>query len=88
MTTNTYKGKTAGAYLKTARVALSGAGLKEIWVPAAGPGVIAMLGERKDGWGGSVKDVLVLVADRPIARLHTSPRAYRRLVALAAECNA
>lgn len=77
---DTYKGKTAGGYLKTAHVAKSGAGLSEIFVPAAGPGVIAMRGDRRDGWGGTKSDVLVLVGvDGPVVRLSTSPRAYNRL---------
>lgn len=89
MTQVTYKGKTAGSYLKTALVAKSGAGIKEIFVPAAGRGVIAMLGQRRDGFGGTVTDVLVLGnADGIVVRLSTSPRAYRRLVKLNNECNA
>ena len=55
----TIKGKTAGGILKTAKIAQMRAGTWEIVVSHPHE-CIAMIGERADGWGGRVADVLVL----------------------------
>ena len=77
----TYKGKTAGAILKTASVIKTQAGTTEIRVVLPdGQVAIAMCGERSDGFGGRVADVLVIAnVDGIVARLSTSARAYNHL---------
>ena len=84
-----YKGRTAGGILKTAEVKKMQAGTYEIIVKAPdGHDAIAMLGERKSGWGGTVEDVLVLTrAEGCIARIVASDAAIRKLRALEARVN-
>lgn len=82
---NTINGKTAGGILKTATVSKTQAGTTEIFVTHP-HSCIAMRGERRDGWGGTVDDVLVLTdATGMIARLPLSSAASRKLAALEAE---
>ena len=89
----TYKGQTASAILKTARVEVMRAGNAEILVtlPHIKTPAIALLGTRKSGWGDTIRDVLVLTEvengqpERNI-RLSTTPRSLAKLVALHDEC--
>ena len=79
----TYKGQTAGGWLRKAAVHKMQAGNYEIVVNLPDGDAVAMLGQRGDGYGGTVTDVLVLTrAEGCIARLETSPSAYRKLVRL------
>lgn len=83
----TYKGQTAGGILKTAQVAQTKAGTFEIFVTTADKQqAIAILGGRRDGWGGVAEDVLVLTeAAGCIARLSCSKRALQQLRSLTAK---
>jgi hypothetical protein len=85
---NTYKGQSAAAILKTARIEEMRAGNVEIVVTLPGEGnIIAILGTRPDGWGGSVTDVLVLTDVNGMnVRLSTTKRSLARLEALHADC--
>lgn len=79
----TYKSMSAGQIIKTAHVGTSGANLTEIFVRAI-PGAYVYRGERPDGWGGKIADVLcVITSDRCIARLKMGPKADDRLAHLA-----
>ena len=77
----TYKGKTAGGILASARMVKMQAGTIEVVVTLSdGQDAIVMLGERGDGYGGRVADVCVLAdVDGVIARLSTTAASYRRL---------
>ena len=78
---NTYKGKTAGGFLKSAQVVQMRAGNFEVVVTLPnGKEAIAMMGGRKDGWGGVAEDVMVLSnADGHLVTLSTSTAAYSKL---------
>lgn len=85
----TYRKQTAAAILKTARVEVMRAGNAEIIVtlPGAQGNTIAVLGTRADGWGGTVRDVLVLTdVDGLNVRLATNRRSLAKFEALHAEC--
>lgn len=78
-----YKGKSGAAILKTARVAQMRAGNYEVVVTLDGREVVANLGSRGDGWGGTVSDVLVLAdADGIIGKLQLSNRGASKLASL------
>ncbi len=84
----TIKGKTASAIIKTARVEQMRAGTWEIVVDHPHQ-CVANIGERADGWGGRIADVLVLTdASGLVARLEMSSRAVEKMRALEAECEA
>jgi hypothetical protein len=84
----TLNGKTAGGILKTATVNKTRAGTWEIFVTHPHD-CVAMLGERKDGWGGTVRDVLVLTdASGCIARMSMSAKALAKLASLERQCEA
>lgn len=75
----TIKGKTAGGIVRTAKVCQMRAGTWEIVVSHPHQ-CIAMIGARKDGWGGSISDVLVLTdADGLVARLEMSAGALTKM---------
>ena len=79
----TIKGKTAGGILKKAHVAQMRSGIWEIVVNHPHQ-CTAMIGERADGWGGRVADVLVLTdGDGLVARLEMSAKAFAKMTALA-----
>jgi hypothetical protein len=78
---NTYQGKSAGGWLKSAHIARSVAGSDELWLD--GGRYQCDMGERSDFTGCAVQDVLVILdADGVVARLHTSKRAYTKLTRL------
>lgn len=84
----TIKGKTASGILKTAKIVQMRAGNWEVVVSHPHE-CCAMIGERADGWGGTVADVLVLVdSDGLVARLEMSGRALAKMTALEAQCGA
>jgi len=84
----TFKGKTAGGILKTAKVCEMRAGNYEVVVSHPHE-CIAMIGARKDGFGGSVYDVLVLSdVNGVVARMEMSDKALARMESLKDECDA
>jgi hypothetical protein len=84
----TLKRKTAGGILKTATIGKTRAGTWEIFVQHPHD-CVAMLGERKDGWGETVRDVLVLTdASGCIARMSMSAKARATLASLERQCEA
>lgn len=84
----TIKGKTASAIIKTARIEQMRAGNWEIVVDHPHQ-CVASIGERHDGWGGRIADVLVLTdASGLVARLDMSSEALDKMRALEADCEA
>lgn len=84
----TLNGKTAGGIVKTAKIQQMRAGNFEIVVTHPHE-CIASIGERKDGWGGTVADVLVLMdASGLVAKLPMSDQALKKMRALEAEIEA
>ena len=82
---NTIKGRTAGGIIKGAQILQMRAGTWEIVVSHPHP-CIAMIGERADGWGGRIADVLVLTdASGLVARLSMSDKALEKMRALEAQ---
>jgi hypothetical protein len=82
------RGKTAGGILKTAKVVKMRAGTWEVVVSHPHQ-CIAMTGERRSGWGGTIADVMVLTdATGLVARLEMSATAMRKLAALERDCEA
>jgi len=82
----TYCGKTAGGWLRSARVGLSAAGIAEIWVRVGSREVLAMRGAPYAG--ADREDSLLLgEPEGQLARLETSTRAYNRLRTLEADCD-
>jgi hypothetical protein len=86
---NTYRKLNASAILRTARIAVMKAGNAEIVVnvPGREDFVIAMLGQREDGWGGAISDALVLSdVEGVICRMATTRASLARLEELTKEC--
>jgi len=84
----TFKGKTAGGILKTAKVCEMRAGNHEVVVSHPHE-CVATIGIRGNGWGGSVYDVLVLTdANGVVARLEMSDKALAIMESLESECDA
>ena len=76
---NTLKGRTAGGIIKTAKIEQMRAGTWEIVVSHPHQ-CIAMIGERADGWGGRIADVLVLAdSSGLVARLSMSSSALAKM---------
>lgn len=72
----TYKGKTAGGWLKTANIAESKAGIAHVWLDIPGVGN-CQIQLADDG------DMVISSYDGIVAALETSAKAYRTLKALA-----
>lgn len=81
---NTYKKRTAGGILTTASVALMRAGNAEVLVTLPnGSQCCARLIERPDGWGGTVRDALLLFdVYGTVAMLALSRRALEKMAEL------
>lgn len=80
----TYHGRTAGGILKTARAKLMRAGNAEILVTLPnGADCCARLIERPDGWGGTVRDALLIFdACGTVATLALSSLSIKKMMAL------
>lgn len=80
----TYHGRTAGGILKTARAELMRAGNAEILVTLPnGADCCARLIERPDGWGGTVRDALLIFdVCGTVATLALSNRAMKKVMEL------
>ena len=75
-TSKTYKGRTAGGYLKTASVAKSQAGIAEVWIQVAGHPVPVIMTD--DG------EMVIMSYSQTVAVLEMSSRATAKFEALIA----